>query len=183
MRSQSQHCCFFFFFRDRDILHHLEPPVRKLVVNPSMFGSDDAEDSDDTRATALPGGYFFNVDPDLYIPRSCQSNWWIAGNLISRKQLVYPRRKRWPLGSALRVSLLCQICSFPSGFIVCGSRSLDVRSISHSNFLQFKIWSSRLFRTKSNLSFVKQNRPELFKGQGQQVQETAKALHQLLQAW
>ena len=27
-------------------------------------------------------------------------------------------------------------------------------------------------RTKSNLSFVKQNRPELFKGQGQQVQET-----------
>ena len=121
----------FFFFRDRDILHHLEPPVRKLVVNPSMFGSDDAEDSDDTRATALPGGYFFNVDPDLYIPRSCQSNWWIAGNLFWRKQLVYPRRKRWPLGSALRVSLLCQICSFPSGFIVCGSRSLDVRSISH----------------------------------------------------
>lgn len=52
-----------------------------------------------------------------------------------------------------------------------------------SNFLQFKIWSSRLFRTKSNLSFVKQNRPELFKGQGQQVQETARALHQLLQAW
>lgn len=102
---------------------------------------------------------FFQCRPGFIHPEILSKqlvNRWES--LFWRKQLVYPRRKRWPLGSALRVSLLCQICSFPSGFIVCGSGARD------------------FLRTKSNLSFVKQNRPELFKGQAQQVQEIARAL-------
>lgn len=50
-------------------------------------------------------------------------------------------------------------------------------------FCSSKFGARDFFRTKSNLSFVKQNRPELFKGQGQQVQEITRALRWLLQAW
>lgn len=181
MRSQSQQKAVFFLeigiFSVFVIFipsHHLD--LWESWWEPSMFGPGDAEDSDDTRATALPGPSFSLVFSNVpgFIQRDL-----VSWNLISRKQLVYPRRKRWPLGSALWVSLLCQICSFPIWVHrlwfpiseIDFSFWVDVRSISPVQNLD--LGALQLFRTKSNLSFVKQNRPELFKGQGQQVQETA----------
>ena len=130
MRSQSQHCCFFFFPRS-GYSPSSWTPGEKVGGEPINVWIGWCRRLWWHKSNSSSRRVFFQCRPGFIHPEILSKQLVNRWELISRKQLVYPRRKRWPLGSALRVSLLCQICSFPSGFIVCGSRSLDVRSISH----------------------------------------------------